>query len=227
MMASEPRDTKSSSIDRARAAPSAGSVPVPISSMSTNDNSSARATISRRFTRWAEKVERLWAIDCSSPMSAKKEWKTGSRVPCPTGGIIPDCANADISPMPFKRTLLPPVLGPETTSARSSGAIFRSNGTTGLSPDSSTSGCRPSRISNPLSPSCDSSGATPPHERAILARAYRVSNSVSASKAPQILSDSLANNAVSTPRIRRTSLASSPSRSRTRFISSMASGGST
>jgi hypothetical protein len=69
-MVSAPRATNASSTARASAAPSAGSVPVPISSTSTRERVSALATISDRLARCAEKVDRLCAIDCSSPMSA-------------------------------------------------------------------------------------------------------------------------------------------------------------
>ena len=48
-MVSAPRATSASRTARASAAPSAGSVPVPISSMSTSERASARPTISDRF----------------------------------------------------------------------------------------------------------------------------------------------------------------------------------
>ena len=56
--------------------------------------------------------------------------------------------DADMSAIDLSRTVLPPVLGPETSNVRSSGAISRSNGMT-ATPCESSSGCRPFRIANP------------------------------------------------------------------------------
>ena len=62
----------------ARAAPSAGSVPLPISSSSTSEPDPARSRIVRSTATCAEKVERLATIDWRSPMSAKTSVNTGS-----------------------------------------------------------------------------------------------------------------------------------------------------
>ena len=69
---------------------------------------------------WALKVDRLASIDCSSPTSAKTSSKTTTVLPVSTGTGTPDCAITDNSPMVFRRTVLPPVFGPETSSVRSS-----------------------------------------------------------------------------------------------------------
>ena len=70
----------------------------------------------RRRT-WAENVERLSVIDWSSPMSASTRSKTGSRARA-AGTRRPHWCSIASSPSVFSATVLPPVLGPETTSAR-------------------------------------------------------------------------------------------------------------
>ena len=212
---------------RARAAPSAGSVPVPISSMRTSEWASAPRTISARLARWAEKVDRLWAMDCSSPMSAKKAVKTGITVPGPTGGTTPHWASAATSPVAFRKTLLPPVLGPETTRARSPSHTSRSKGTTGASEVSRRRGWRAWRSRNAPAPAGANSGTDALHASAVRARATSVSRSTRASRAPTSSMRDGARRAVRSPRMRRTSRASSRSRSRIWLISSMAMGGST
>ena len=51
--------------------------------------------------RWPLNVDRLWAIDCSSPMSAKTSRRTGSRLPVSAGtckpGLVHEGEEADAS----------------------------------------------------------------------------------------------------------------------------------
>jgi len=99
---------------------------------------------------WAEKVERLAAMDWRSPMSANTPSNTGS-VDCgPMGGTMPLCAMRQSNPTALISTVLPPVFGPETSTVHSSGASTRSNGTT--SSLSTSSGWRPFRISSGPAP---------------------------------------------------------------------------
>src|SRR5437763_937650 len=118
----------------ASAPPSAGSVPLPISSSSTSDPAAARSRMSRSTTTCAEKVERLAAIDWRSPMSANTPVKTGSVECGPIGGMMPLCAMRASKPTALMSTVLPPVFGPETRTLHSSGASTRSNGTTASPP---------------------------------------------------------------------------------------------
>ena len=61
----------------ASAPPSIGSVPAPASSSSTRAGVCSAPSIATMLAMWPEKVLRLFAIDCSSPMSAKTERNTG------------------------------------------------------------------------------------------------------------------------------------------------------
>ena len=61
----------------------------------------------------AENVLRLAEIDCSSPMSAKSDLKTGSREPCVGGNVQARPAPSPRSrPAVLSATVLPPVFGP-------------------------------------------------------------------------------------------------------------------
>ena len=60
------------------APPSIGSVPEPTSSSRTSAGSARARSIDAMLVMCAEKVLRLASIDCSSPMSAKIDRKTGS-----------------------------------------------------------------------------------------------------------------------------------------------------
>ena len=64
------------------------------------------------FVMCAENVLRLASIDCSSPMSAKIDRKTGSREPSAAGMRSPACAISASSPAVLSATVLPPVFGP-------------------------------------------------------------------------------------------------------------------
>ena len=75
------------------------------------------------FVMCAENVLRLAEIDCSSPMSAKSDLKTGSFDPGAAGTCSPACAIAAKSPAVFSATVLPPVFGPVMTSTRVGGGM--------------------------------------------------------------------------------------------------------
>ena len=73
----------------ASAEPSVGSVPAPSSSSSTSVPGPAASTIRMIERMWPENVDSDWAIDCSSPMSAKTSRKIGSRQPGAAGTCRP------------------------------------------------------------------------------------------------------------------------------------------
>ncbi len=102
----------------ARAEPSVGSVPAPTSSSSTRVPGPAASTKRTTLRRWLEKVESDCAMLCSSPMSAITRPKTGSRAPPAAGTRRPAWCMSDSRPSVLSDTVLPPVFGPVTTSAR-------------------------------------------------------------------------------------------------------------
>ena len=69
----------------ARAAPSMGSVPAPSSSKRISVSSSASPRMPTMFTMWEENVDKLWAMDCSSPTSASTRRNTFTRLSSETG----------------------------------------------------------------------------------------------------------------------------------------------
>ena len=77
----------------------------------------AASTIRMIERRCPEKVESDWAIDCSSPMSAKMSRQTGSRLPGSAGMWSPAWCIRLSRPSVRSVTVLPPVFGPVTTSA--------------------------------------------------------------------------------------------------------------
>ena len=84
-------------------------------------------------------VLRLDAIDCSSPMSAKTERNTGTDDPGSAGMCSPACAISGSRPAVFSATVLPPVLGPVTSSAVAGGTSLMSTGVgVSGSPDTSS-----------------------------------------------------------------------------------------
>ena len=99
-------------MDTASAAPSTGSVPLPISSISTRLRSSARLSIFTTFTMCEEKVDRLCSMLCSSPISTYIPPKTPISEPSPAGIISPHMVMRVSSPTVFMETVLPPVFGP-------------------------------------------------------------------------------------------------------------------
>ena len=94
------------------ALPSCGSVPLPSSSSRTRLFESACLQAAAIFFMCAEKVERDWSIDCSSPMSAKIELNTGRRLPSPQGTAKPLWFNMASRANVFIATVLPPVFAP-------------------------------------------------------------------------------------------------------------------
>ena len=83
-------------------------------------------------------------ISCASPISARIAAKTGSRVAGPQGSGRPACAISEKSPAVFRTTVLPPALGPETTSRRFSAGSSRSSGTISLARAGRAAGDSPS-----------------------------------------------------------------------------------
>ena len=77
----------------------------------------AASTIRMIERRCPENVDSDWAIDCSSPMSAKTSRKIGSRLPAAAGMCRPAWCISASSPSVRSVTVLPPVFGPVTTSA--------------------------------------------------------------------------------------------------------------
>ena len=64
---------------------------------------------------WEEKVDRDWAMDCSSPMSASTREKIRTVESSLAGIWRPHWAMRVIRPRVFSVTVLPPVLGPVMT----------------------------------------------------------------------------------------------------------------
>ena len=93
---------------------------------------------------WLEKVDRLWAIDCSSPMSARMASKVDSTLPSPAGTCRPHSAISVRRPTVFNVTVLPPVLGPVIIMVSKSVPSRKEIGTTVFG---SISGCRAFRSS--------------------------------------------------------------------------------
>ena len=81
------------------------------------------------FVMCHENVLRLAAIDCSSPMSANTDRKTGSVESGSAGMCRPACAISASSPAVLIATVLPPVFGPVMSSAVVGGSITMSTGT--------------------------------------------------------------------------------------------------
>ena len=148
----------------------------------------SRRSISTMFAMCPEKVLRLAAIDCSSPMSANTDRNTGTREPAAAGMCRPACAISDSSPAVFSATVFPPVFGPVMTSARVGGVMMTSTGTGSMW--SSAPVALPSRlVTAAISSGCLASwssrvwssamtGSTPPTIPANDARACSTSRSV-------------------------------------------------
>ena len=120
---------KCSSMDIARAAPSLGSVPAQISSISTKSPLFTSPKILIKLVICAEKVLKLCSMLCSSPISAYTARNTGSFALL-AGMNIPDCAIRAKRPTAFKATVLPPVLGPVIKSILKRSPSSTSRGTT-------------------------------------------------------------------------------------------------
>ena len=100
---------------RASALPSSGSVPAPNSSSKIRLLSSALLRIVFTFDICDEKVDKLCSILCSSPISQKIPLKTEISESSSAGIYRPDIAISVNNPTIFIATVLPPVLGPETS----------------------------------------------------------------------------------------------------------------
>ena len=174
--------------------------------------------IETRLRTWPENVERLIAIDCSSPMSARTWSNTGSST-WSAGGRSPHWCSSAASPSVFSATVLPPVFGPEMTTARSSPGS-RSIGTAVAG---SSSGClAPRRITPALRVT-----RVPRHRRERPAHARARSISPVASTRATMPSAWSPTVRESSRRIRVTSSRSALSASRSRLESSTTANGST
>ncbi len=71
------------------AAPSLGSVPVPISSINTKVLLEDLLTMSTKDFIWPENVDNDCSILCESPISTSILLNTDMLLPLPTGGSIP------------------------------------------------------------------------------------------------------------------------------------------
>ncbi|CUP52507.1 Uncharacterised protein [Flavonifractor plautii] len=78
------------------------------------------------FTMWEENVDKLWAMDCSSPTSASTRRNTFTRLSSETGICRPHWAMRVSRPMVLMVTVLPPVLGPVITRVSKSSPSIRS-----------------------------------------------------------------------------------------------------
>ena len=116
---------------------------------------STRLTILTIWVMWELNVESDCSMLCSSPMSAQTFAKTETCEPASAGIWRPDMAISVSSPMVFRHTVLPPVLGPVMTSVLNSSPIQMLVGTT---PSSDISGWRAER--RLVTPSAVTSGAT-------------------------------------------------------------------
>ena len=76
------------------------------------ERSSASFKMPTMVVMWEEKVDRDWAMDCSSPMSASTRSKIRTVESDPVGMCRPHWAMRVSRPMVFKVTVSPPVLGP-------------------------------------------------------------------------------------------------------------------
>ena len=99
-------------MDIARAAPSVGSVPAPISSNNIRLLLSAFFRISTVLVICELKVLRLCSILCSSPISANISSNTAISEWSSAGMLSPASAIRVRRPTVFSETVLPPVLGP-------------------------------------------------------------------------------------------------------------------
>mmetsp|Transcript_5340 Transcript_5340/g.21834 ORF Transcript_5340/g.21834 Transcript_5340/m.21834 type:complete len:638 (-) Transcript_5340:1184-3097(-) len=99
------------------AAPSAGDVPVPTSSISTNESGPAADKMALCFASLALNVERDCMRSCESPMSTSTLSNQGRRA-ISAGTKSPDRAIKLARPTAFIAAVLPPVLGPVMTTHR-------------------------------------------------------------------------------------------------------------
>ena len=102
----------SSKIAIARAAPSFGSVPLPISSNNKRVDFELSFIIPAKFLTWDEKVLRAFSILWLSPISTNILLNTEISVPSSAGIWNPDCTASVNIPTVFKTTVFPPAFGP-------------------------------------------------------------------------------------------------------------------
>ena len=205
----------------ARAEPSVGSVPAPSSSSRTRVSGPACSTIRMMDRRWPEKVDSDWAMDCSSPMSAKTSRKTGSEEPDAAGTWSPAWCISDSRPRVRRATVLPPVLGPVMTSAVYPSPRRRSIGTTRpVRP-----GWRAERRTTSVRSA--SAGRTPSISAASCALAAQKSNWAIASRVSRRSVPLAATSAESSSRMRPTSSSTAAWASRQALPSSTTTSGST
>ena len=112
-----PVSSMASKIACAMATPWFGSVPLPSSSMRTSALLFRLvllhcASISRQTSMCPEKVDKSPLTLWMSPISARTGWKKSTRAPGRTGRGIPVRTMSANSPINFKITVLPPLLGP-------------------------------------------------------------------------------------------------------------------
>ena len=170
------------------------------------------------LVRWPEKVERLIWIDCWSPMSASTVSKTGSTA-CSAGGRSPAWWSRAARPSVFSATVLPPVFGPLTTSARRPPRA-RSMGTT------ASSGSSGWRTPSSLTSSPTRTGA-PRHRRDSVPEASARSSAAVASTTTTSAAAATPMRVDSSARIRSTSSRSALAASARRLFSSTTASGST
>ena len=116
--------------DTASAAPSAGSVPAPSSSINTSVRGPRLVQNPGDVRMWPEKVDRLCSMLCSSPMSTRISSYTHTSLDSCAGRRYPKRAIVHKSPAVFSVTVLPPVFGPVITSVSYSPPSAMSTGTT-------------------------------------------------------------------------------------------------
>ena len=179
----------------ASAPPSTGSVPAPNSSSSTSAGSASLRSIDAMLVTCHEKVLRLAAIDCSSPMSAKTLRNTGSREPGAAGMCNPAWAIRASSPVVLSATVLPPVFGPVMISTLAGGVNRMSTGTGSAARPAWARAAIPAaaRASAggetwPSRPSSTSrSGADPPDSRSVTARISSGCRAARSSRPPSLV----------------------------------------
>ena len=96
----------------AKAAPSLGSVPLPISSNKSKVDFPLSFIICAKFLTWDEKVLKAFSTLWLSPISTNILLNTAISVPSLAAIWKPDCTAKVSIPTVFKTTVFPPALGP-------------------------------------------------------------------------------------------------------------------
>mmetsp|Transcript_20365 Transcript_20365/g.46191 ORF Transcript_20365/g.46191 Transcript_20365/m.46191 type:complete len:462 (-) Transcript_20365:831-2216(-) len=221
-----PASSSSSRSACAMATPCLGSVPLPISSMSTRLRRPLRRRTSRHTSMCPENVLRSPSTLCMSPMSARTS-KKSTLAPGSAGTGTPSLAISASSPRSFSTTVLPPELGPVRTSpARPFVPTSRWLGTTcTASVRRESTGCRaPGARRTPSSPT---SGTDPARTSPRRTRARTRSSCAAAATLRDRCSRPFTMAWVRTRRRRRSSALSSASARRASLVGPTSSGGST